>query len=334
MKQLWRLIERHSPWLLLLFGMDLFCALLFWISDIQGFETLIGLLFLTSVFLFLVIIYVINNKETIRRELFQEFLSEPTVENEESLLTVLSRSEGESIRLMATVFRELQIQSSSMEDDLRDYEEYVEGWVHEAKTPISLLTMLLDNRSDEISSNVHVKLDYVRTQLQEDVAQIMYYARLKSSTKDYSLEHIDLSECLEEVLQDYAPLLDEKEFVIVNKLQSETVYTDRRSLQFMLGQIVSNAIKYNSDSPMLRFSVIHSENEDIFSIEDNGIGVKKYDLPYIFQKGFTGDSTDSRKKATGMGLYLTKKMAGDLNLRLDASSEWGKGFKIEISFPK
>ena len=104
--------------------------------------------------------------------------------------------------------------------------------------------MLLDNRSDEISPPLQAKLDYVRSQLQEDVTQMLYYARLKSSTKDYQFEDINLNDCLGEVLEDYAPLLEEKQFVILNKLQSETVYTDRRGLQFMLGQIVSNAIKY------------------------------------------------------------------------------------------
>lgn len=78
----------------------------------------------------------------------------------------------------------------------------------------------------------------------------------------------------------------------------------------------------------------HSETDSVLSIEDNGVGVKEYDLPYIFQKGFTGDSTDSRKKATGMGLYLTKKMADDLSLRLEASSRWGQGFKMLIRFPR
>lgn len=87
-------------------------------------------------------------------------------------------------------------------------------------------------------------------------------------------------------------------------------------------------------SPMLTISMIHSETADVLSVEDNGIGVKKYDLPYIFQKGFTGDSTDSRKKATGIGLYLVKKMADDLILRLEAASQWEKGFKIVIFFPK
>ncbi|MBS6878472.1 MAG: sensor histidine kinase [Ruminococcus sp.] len=310
MKQFWRIIERYYPWLLLLLGVDCFCSIILWISDIQAFQTLIGLVVLTSILLFSAILFVLNKRETTRRELFRDFLSDPTI------------------------CQEHKTESNSMADALQDYEEYVEGWAHEAKTPLSLLTMLLDNRSDEISPPLQAKLDYVRSQLQEDVTQMLYYARLKSSTKDYQFEDINLNDCLGEVLEDYAPLLEEKQFVILNKLQSETVYTDRRGLQFMLGQIVSNAIKYSSDSPMLTISMIHSETADVLSVEDNGIGVKKYDLPYIFQKGFTGDFTDSRKKATGIGLYLVKKMADDLNLRLEAASQWGKGFKIVIFFPK
>lgn len=336
MKQLWRITERYYPWLLLLLGVDCFCAIILWISDIQAFQTLIGLLVLTSLFLFSAILFVLNKRETTCRELFRDFLSDPTICNEERLLSAISQEEGESIRLLASVLQEHKTESNSMADALQDYEEYVEGWAHEAKTPLSLLTMLLDNRSDEISPPpLQTKLDYVRSQLQEDVTQMLYYARLKSSTKDYQFEDINLNDCLGEVLEDYAPpLLEEKQFAILNKLQSKTVYTDRRGLQFMLGQIVSNAIKYSSDSPMLTISMIHSETADVLSVEDNGIGVKKYDLPYIFQKGFTGDSTDSRKKATGIGLYLVKKMADDLNLRLEAASQWGKGFKIVIIFPK
>ena len=334
MKQFFYLMQRYYLWLLLLFGIDCFGAIILWFSDIQAFQVLISLMVLISIILFSAILVVLNKCGNTRRKLFQDFLNDPTICNEERLLNAISKDEGRSIQLMASVLRKSKAENISMADAIRDYEEYVESWAHEAKTPLSLLTFILDNRRDEISPSLQAKLDYVRSQLQKDVTQMLYYARLKSSTKDYRFEDINLNDCLGEVLDDYAPLLEEKQFVILNKLHSETVYTDRRGLQFMLGQIVSNAIKYSSDSPMLTISMTHSENEKILSIEDNGIGVKKYDLPYIFQKGFTGDSTDSIKKATGIGLYLTKKMAGDLKLQLDATSQWKKGFKIIISFPK
>lgn len=221
-----------------------------------------------------------------------------------------------------------------MEESLRDYEEYVEGWAHETKTPLSLLTMILDNRADELSPSLQAKLEYVRSQFQEDITQILYYARLGSSTKDYRFEVVHLQSALEEIMDDYAPLLEEKQFLVENRLQSETVYTDRRGFQFMLGQIISNAIKYSGDDPRLTVSLQQSTAAEILIIADNGIGVKSYDLPYIFQKGFTGDSTHGRKKATGMGLYLTKKMADDLNLQLEAESQWGKGLSVFIIFPR
>ena len=73
--------------------------------------------------------------------------------------------------------------------------------------------------------------------------------------------------------------------------------------------------------------------EYVLLVQDNGIGVRPGDLPYIFQKGFTGDSGGERKKATGMGLYLASELARDLNLTLEAESEWGKGFEMRIRFP-
>lgn len=138
---------------------------------------------------------------------------------------------------------------------------------------------------------------------------------------------------LKDVLTDYELLLEEKHFVIKNEVKEERVFTDRRGLQFILGQIISNVIKYSTDSPMLIISTQHTVRDIILSITDNGSGVKSYDPPYIFQKGFTGDSTSNRNKATGMGLYLTKKMADDLNLRLDVESEYNRFFKISIFFP-
>ena len=82
MKQLWRITERYYPWLLLLLGVDFFCAIILWISDIQAFQPLIGLVVLTSLLLFSAILFVLNKRETTRRELFRDFLSAPTIFNE------------------------------------------------------------------------------------------------------------------------------------------------------------------------------------------------------------------------------------------------------------
>lgn len=333
MKQFLETIKRYAQWLLLLLIVDGFALLLFWLSDVRAFQALEGMILLGSLMLFTLVLIYISLKERKKQRLYQAFLTNPDAVNEEKLLRTVSRQEGEQIQLLAAVLRENLRSLGNLTEELQDYEEYVEGWAHEAKTPLSLLTMILDNRADEIPSDLQVKFDYVRSQLQEDITQMLYYARLKSSTKDYRFEDVNLKGSLEEVLEDYAPLLEEKQFTVQNEVGAESVFTDRRGLQFMLGQIISNVIKYSTDAPMLILSLNRTAHEIVLSITDNGVGVKTYDLPYLFQKGFTGDSTDSRKKATGMGLYLTKKMADDLKLKLEVKSEYKKYFRISIYFP-
>lgn len=334
MKHFWITLKRYAAWLFMLLTIDVFSSLLFWLADAQAFESLVGVIVLASLVLFSAAVLVCVFKERQKQTLFQTFLTEPDAVNAGKLLGAVSRQEREQLYLLVSVMEEKQRRIQEAEEALRGYEEYVEGWVHEAKTPLSLLTMILDNRTDELSPLLQAKLDYVRSRFQEDITQMLYYARLGSSTKDYRFETVELGNVIEEVLEDYAPLLEEKQFFVENRLQGETVYTDRRGLQFMLGQMISNAIKYSGEEPRLTVFLQHGAEADILTIADNGMGVKSYDLPYIFQKGFTGDSTDSRKKATGMGLYLTKKMAGDLNLQLEAESEWGKGFSVSIRFPR
>lgn len=334
MKALLATLRQHWLRLVLVLGADGFFVLLLWLSEARQLWTLVRLLLLASLLLLGGSLLVTHYREEKRSRLFRAFLTSPDPYNEERLLAAVGTKEREALLLLSSVLREQQVTENELRSDLHDYEEYVESWVHEAKTPLSLLTMLLDNRGDEMTPHLHAKLDYVRSELQEDVAQILYYARLKSSTKDYLFEMVDLCSCIEEVLEDYAPLLEEKQFVVEHALPETKVYTDRRGLLFMLGQIVANAIKYSSTDPKLTFSLEQTEQADTLTIADCGVGVMPCDLPYLFQKGFTGDSTDSRKKATGMGLYLTKRMADDLKLGLDAASEWHKSFAISITFPK
>ena len=81
------------------------------------------------------------------------------------------------------------------------------------------------------------------------------------------------------------------------------------------------------------FEAEEKEKEIILSVRDNGIGVKPSDLPFVFEKGFSGDNQEVNKKTTGMGLYLVREMAESLMLTCEARSEYGKGFQVDIRFP-
>lgn len=201
------------------------------------------------------------------------------------------------------------------------------------KTPLALLTLVLDNRRDTLPEAVGFKLDYARNRMQAFIDQMLYYARLRGARRDYRFERLTLRSCIDEVLDDYRPLLEEKHIRIERQLADETVFTDRRGLCFLLGQLVSNSVKYTSDAPVLTFSLTCSTAETVLTVRDNGPGVHACDLPYVFEKGFTGDSGHEKSKATGMGLYLAREIAKELGLTLSAASDRGAGFEIRVTFP-
>lgn len=335
MRHRWNIFKKYAPWLFLLLGMDSVSALILWIANIKAFRALIGVMILGTLLLFGILLIVLSRREKQRQQAFLYFLQFPDEQNEKNLLRLSSDWDGQMIRILGCELRKKQSDYEQLLAQISDYEEYVEAWAHETKTPLSLLTLLLDNRRDEFPENVSFKLDYIRNRIQESVNQMLFYARLKGPHKDFLFEEMDLCECITEVLEDYQPLLVEKGFAVMIDVPNVSVYTDRRGFSFLLCQIVSNALKYCDENrtPKLSFAFSRTEDQSILCISDNGIGVRSSDLPYIFEKGFSGNSGENRQKATGMGLYLASEIARHLKLSLEADSKWRSGFQITIRFP-
>ena len=280
---------RYLPWLALLLVVDAVSALLLWLSEAEAFGALIPLIMLGTVLLFSVTALVLSRVEQKRENAFRAFLNNPDLINEENLIRSVSAPDRENVRLLGTVLREKDAVCSRAKASAEDYEEYVEAWAHETKTPLSLLTMVLDNQGDEIPAPAAFKLEYVRSRLQEHISQILYYARLKGGRKDYLFEYVELNDCLREVLEDYSLLLKEKNFKITVQVPELSVYTDRRGIEFLLGQIVSNTVKYctvmsgntadaadtekydsadREKRPELKITLEQSETEDVQAIYD------------------------------------------------------------------
>lgn len=334
MRDLIRSVRTHLPWLLLLLGSDAFSILLLWVADAQAFWVMAGVILLASLLLFAGLVLYLTWIDRRRIRAFAALLREPEPCRQKELIRLLPRSQGEQIRLLSeTLCRHIE-ENQRLRIRVEEYEGYVESWAHETKTPLSLLTFLLDHRREELPQAFAYKLDYIRMRIQESIDQMLFYARIKSARKDYLFEWIRLNDVVEEVLDGYLPLLEEKRFRVVSKLGEERVYSDRRGVRFLLGQLVSNSIKYSAESPELVFELRSNQEAQILTVRDNGIGVRSCDVPFLFEKGFTGDSGSHRGKATGMGLYLAGEIAKDLRVTLEAKTQWGNGFEMRIRFPR
>lgn len=330
----WR---NHKNWVFFFLLTDIMFAVFLWLVYPDSFYPVLAAFTLGCILLLAVALFCTGRNDAKKYKAFMAFLEEPSQEHESEALRLSSPFERDMLQTASCLFHQNRQKLEDISLRLNEYEEYAETWAHEIKTPLSLMTFLLDNRQDEIPPPLYHKLEYVRNQLQEDIDQMLYYARLRSDHKDYLFEKLLLPVCCSDVLDEYKILLNEKNFQIVTDLPALTVLSDRKGLEFILKQVVSNTIKYarpGEKNPLLSVSGYMDENKTHvhLRIKDNGSGVRPYDLPFIFEKGYTGDTGSQRKRATGMGLYLLRQMADDLKIEVEASSA-GHSFEITLIFP-
>lgn len=240
----------------------------------------------------------------------------------------IARSESES---------SAAIRQSQMRD-------YYSMWVHQIKTPISAMKLLLEVEREELgllicddeqsqyllSDNMDSFEDEL-FRIEEYVSMALQYQRVSSTENDFVLEKVSVDGVIRDTIKKYAKIMIRRHIGINYSGTGQEVYTDGKWLAFMLEQILSNAIKY---TPQGVVTIETAEEKDRFfvTIKDTGIGIKAEDLPRVFEKGYTGYNGHADKKATGIGLYLCRQMADKLGHTIRMESEIGKGTKVWIGF--
>ena len=336
-KRLRRILIRNRIWIIVILTLNFIFGGLLWLSNDEAFLYIFPTMIIGSLILYCATAFILYKNDLKKEDVINSFLHEPTIDKENEIIRLFNYEEVKVIRNIGEILRENKKTINTLKQGIDEYEEYVEAWAHEIKTPLGLMTFVLDSRKDEISPIVFKRLQYVRTKMQEDIERMLYYARLKSTCNDYFFKKLSLKECCEEIIEEYKVILQEKGIEVVLESSDYEVVSDKRGLQFIIRQIISNSVKYEDSSKAEQKIVITLEKneEDIkLNIRDNGIGIKSYDLPFIFEKGFTGEIGQQRKNSTGMGLYLAKQVSKDLKIELDINENYTNGFEIILIFPE
>lgn len=232
---------------------------------------------------------------------------------------------------MAEVSKAMNDSVSASKRDLGEYREYIETWVHEIKTPISSAQLLLENHRSPLTGALGEEL----FRIDRYVEQALFYARSGAVERDYLVKAVPLREVAAGAVKKYARPLIAAGFQIQLDGLDATVYSDPKWVEFILGQLISNAIKYCGEKPVLSFTQREDGASVTLLIADNGTGISQADLPRVFDKGFTGkNGREHASRATGLGLYLCRKLCDRLSLVLSLTSEEGKGTVVSIKFPK
>lgn len=201
--------------------------------------------------------------------------------------------------------------------------DYYTTWVHQIKTPISVMQMILQTEDTEDYRALSAEL----FRIEQYVEMVLHWFRLDSTANDFVIETVSLDAVIRTAIRKYAPQFIRKKIRILYDGTDAVVLTDKKWLLFILEQLLSNAVKYTESG-----SVTVSVQEQTLQIADTGIGIAPEDLPRIFEKGYTGYNGRADHKSTGLGLYLCKKTADKLSHRLYAASEVGQGSTFWINF--
>lgn len=212
----------------------------------------------------------------------------------------------------------------------KDMEQYYNIWVHQIKTPISGMNVLL--QSMEPTEEVG-ELQNQLFSVEQYVDMALQYQKIKSTTNDFSFAEIPLNKVIRENIRKYARLFIAKKLAVRYEETALRVLTDEKWISFVLGQIITNAVKY-SDKGSITISACEDERNTYLSVKDEGIGISPEDLPRVFERGYTGYNGRADKKSTGIGLFLCKSVTRMLGHKIQISSEPGKGTEVTIIFSK
>lgn len=328
----------YLPWLLLLIIVNLFFTFLVWLANPNVLHVLVPTIFLFALILFSFIFFFVQYRLSAQRRAITDFLNNPTPESLQQALSPLNASFRAP---MQALLEHVLEQTKDLEDErtqLMVYQEFIEEWTHNIKTPLSLATLVLDNHKDEMSPYVRQRMVHVRQEIQTDVDMILYYARLHAAHVEYRFERIFLPELLEELSQNYQEQMEETGIPVEIDCPDATIVSDRKVLTFLLSQVLNNAFQYTPrENGQIRVLGWRDDKRSRFhlAVQDNGCGVPEEDVPFLFDKGFTGNHQD-RKNATGMGLYLVAKYAEALAIEVQARTNFDTtpGFGIEFIFVK
>ena len=209
-------------------------------------------------------------------------------------------------------------------EKLNDLMDYYTLWAHQIKTPIAASSLLVGEIEDKKVKN---QLEQELFKIESYVNIVLQYLRLESFHEDLVLKKENVEDLVKEIVKKYAIFFIQKGLSLNLHDLDRTIITDRKWFVVILEQVLSNSLKYTSQGGIEIYF-----QEDTLYIKDSGLGIQDADLLRVFERGFSGYNGRLTQQSSGLGLYLSKKIADELGHQISIASQVGHGTTVMISF--
>lgn len=311
----------HKSVLLLYIAMLIFLPLIQYLSGTSLLPTIYGIVIIS----FLLVVSSVNEFINFRQKiLFLEQIEEKVSTDRHPFPEAKSAIEKEYQQIIELLYDRIQAHEEMLVASHKEQEEYYTLWVHQIKTPISAMRLALQS---DLTKPHQDLLELELFKIEQYVELALQYTKIKNLSSDLVIREYELEDIVSQSIKKYAPLFIYKRLSVSLGEFHKVVTTDSKWLSFLLEQLLSNAIKYTNQG-QITLKLEHNK----LMISDTGIGIREEDKERIFEKGYTGYNGRVDKKASGIGLYLSKKVADALSIKLEIRSNVGEGTTATLVF--
>ncbi|WP_214480610.1 sensor histidine kinase [Bacillus sp. SM2101] len=321
-----RFLKERRSWILLVLSLQLLFIFVAYIDSLIPLKPTIYIVFLSAIIfsLFLIIRYI---KETAfyhrleERENNLDFANIP--EPESPFENIVQQQMLNQIDWLKQVNSENLIALEQEKDDLL-------SWIHEVKTPLTAMHLMIERIEDK-ELKASLTYEWLRIHLLLD--QQLHQKRISSIENDLFIEQVDVESIVIKEIKTLQTWCIQQRIGFDIHIDETGVLCDAKWLAFIIRQLLTNAVKYSSQSD-ISITSYQQDGQTFLEVRDFGRGIDPKDLPRIFDKGFTSTTNHDDQNATGMGLYLVKKAAKSLKITISVQSILGEGTTITLTFPK
>lgn len=214
--------------------------------------------------------------------------------------------------------------------------KFLSQWIHNVKTPVSVIDLILQKNMNS-DNKIFDEINEENNRLLNNLDIVLNMIRIDDFSKDYTPECMDLSCLLKKMINERKnQFIYNNVFPKLNCEENEAIIlSDIKWNEFMIGQIINNAIKYSSckeNSKSIYLSIKKDNKYTVLTIKDEGIGIPGYDIKRVFEPFFTGENGRKYKNSTGIGLYICGVICEKLGHDISIKSEEGKGTEVNIKY--
>lgn len=222
--------------------------------------------------------------------------------------------------------------------------DFIDHIAHELRTPIATTLLMTELIGDDIFDKTTIEYwQFLKNEIQKQrllIDEFLQINRIESENIEYKTNPVDLLSIIQHALSNFQPYLKKNSIRtpihtrFTGKTKKPILLSNEEALLHIFNNLISNAIKFSPDNSSITITIQEADGFLLVSIEDEGVGIKKEDIPYLFQRFYRGSNNNNIKHAgTGLGLYIVKSLLNLIKGDISVSSELGKGSVFTVLLP-